>query len=135
MARDTSTGTKYENRIQFLLKENNVNFQRQVTIGVKRNEKRHRVDLIIDNTLISLKHQQVGGTAEEKVPFEFMKLQHAVDDYDYDNAIIVLSGDSGWTWKDYYLSNDFKQSMKNLYPDVMIISHEEFISLYDITIT
>lgn len=134
MTRDTSTGTKYEKRIEFLLEEKNINFESQVNIGVKRNGKRHRVDLIIDKTLISLKHQQVGGTAEEKVPFEFMKLQHAVDDYDYDNAIIVLSGDSGWTWKDYYLSNDFKQSMKNLYPDVMIISHEEFISLYDITI-
>ena len=132
MTRDTSTGTNYEKRIDVLLEENNIEYSSQVNIGIKRNGKRHRVDLIIDKTLVSLKHQQVGGTAEEKVPFEFMKLQHAVDDYGYNNAIIVLSGDTGWTWKEYYLSNEFKQSMKNLYPDVMIISHEDFIKLYDL---
>lgn len=132
MARDTSTGTNYEKRIDLLLEENNVQYQSQVTIGTKRNGGRHRVDLIIGETLVSLKHQEVGGTAEEKVPFEFMKLQHAVEDYNYDNAIIVLSGNTGWTWKEYYLSNEFKQSMKILYPDVMIISHEDFITLYDL---
>ena len=132
MTRDTSTGTNYEKRIDVLLEENNIEYSSQVNIGIKRNGKRHRVDLIIDKTLVSLKHQQVGGTAEEKVPFEFMKLQHAVDDYGYNNAIIVLSGDTGWTWKEYYLSEEFKKSMKILYPDVMIISHEDFIKLYDL---
>ena len=99
MSRDTSTGTNYEKRIDVFLTENKIQYRSQINIGAKRNGKRHRVDLIIDNTLVSLKHQQVGGTAEEKVPFEFMKLQHAVEDYNYDNAIIVLSGNTGWTWK------------------------------------
>lgn len=133
--RDTSTGTNYEKRIDILLEENKIKYQSQVFIGIKRNGKKHKVDLIIDNTLVSLKHQEVGGTAEEKVPFEFMKLQHAVEDYEYDNAIIVLSGDTGWTWKKYYLSDEFKQSMRILYPDVMIISHENFITLYDLKLT
>ena len=118
MSRDTSTGTNYEKRIDVFLTENKIQYRSQINIGAKRNGKRHRVDLIIDNTLVSLKHQQVGGTAEEKVPFEFMKLQHAVEDYNYDNAIIVLSGNTGWTWKEYYLSDEFKEAMKVLYPEI-----------------
>lgn len=130
MTRDTSTGTSYEKRIEALLTESNIEHKAQAFIGVKRNQKRHKVDLIIENTLVSLKHQQVGGTAEEKVPFEVMKLQHAVNDYGYDNAIIVLSGDTGWTWKDYFLSDEFKQQMAAIYPDVTIMSHEQFCEIY-----
>lgn len=130
MSRDTSTGTNYEKRIDIFLTENKIQYRSQINIGAKRNGKRHRVDLIIDNTLVSLKHQQVGGTAEEKVPFEFMKLQHAVEDYNYDNAIIVLSGNTGWTWKEYYLSDEFKEAMKVLYPDVSIMTHENFVEIH-----
>jgi hypothetical protein len=132
MARDTSTGTKYEKQVEQLLNEGNYHYQSQVIIGKKRNGGNHRVDLIIDKTLISLKHQEVKGTAEEKVPFEFMKLQQAVNDYHYDNAVIVLSGDSGWTWKNYYLSQEFKTQMNVIYPDVSIMSHEQFLKIYDI---
>lgn len=129
MTRDTSTGTKYEKQVEQLLNEN-YQYQSQVVIGKKRNGGNHRVDLIIDKTLISLKHQEVKGTAEEKVPFEFMKLQQAVNDYNYDNAIIVLSGESGWTWKKYYLSQEFKNQMKLIYPDVSIMSHKQFVEIY-----
>lgn len=129
--RDTTTGTNYEKRMEVLLAETNITYQSQKVIGKKRNGGNHRVDLIIDgDILVSLKHQEVSGTAEEKVPFEFMKLQHAVDDYNYKHALIVLSGDKGWTWKNYYLSQEFKSSMKTLYPDVDIMSHEEFCMIY-----
>lgn len=107
-------------------------FRRQVNIGKKRNGGRHIIDLIKGKTLISLKNQTVAGTAEEKVPFEVMKLQHAIDDYGYEDAIIVLHGDSGWTWKDYYLSNEFQESMSVLYPKVKIMSHEQFIQEYNL---
>jgi hypothetical protein len=130
--RDTTTGNNYEKTVSKLLKESNYNYKDQVTIGKKRNGKKHRVDVLIDKTLVSLKHQEVNGTAEEKVPFEFMKLQHAVDDYDYDEAVIVLSGDTGWTWKEYYLSPEFKTNMKQVYPDVSIMSHQEFCETYNL---
>jgi hypothetical protein len=130
MTRDTTTGTKYEKLIYQLFEQNQHHFQKQVNIGNKRNGKRHIVDMILNRTLISLKNQSVAGTAEEKVPFECMKLQHAVDDYDYDCAIIVLNGETGWTWKEYYLSDEFKITMKILYPKVEIMSHEDFLSQY-----
>ena len=59
----------------------------------------------------------IGGTAEDI-------------DYDYDGAIIVLSGDTGWSWKDYFLSKEFKDDMKKIYPDVQIMSEEEFCTKY-----
>lgn len=130
MPRDTSTGTSYEELVKNLLLEKNLDFKSQFTLGMKRNGKRHRVNFVIENTLVSTKYQQVGGTAEEKIPFEFMKLQHAVNDYGYDNAIIVIHGDTGWTWKEYFLSTEFKSQMKQLYPDVSIMTHEEFCSIY-----
>lgn len=132
MTRDTTTGTTYEKIVYNLIENFGHKFRKQVMIGKKRNDKRHIVDLIIEEkTLVSLKNQKVAGTAEEKVPFEFMKLQHAIDDYGYSNAIIVLNGDSGWTWKEYYLSKEFKMAMKILYPNVEIMKHEQFISRYN----
>lgn len=132
MTRDTTTGTTYEKQIYSLFEQHNHSFQRQVKIGKKRNGKRHIVDMIINRTLISLKNQTVAGTAEEKVPFECMKLQHAIDDYGYEGAIIVLHGDSGWTWKEYYLSEEFRKGMSILYPNVKIMSHEQFIQEYNL---
>ena len=120
----------------------------QVFVGVKRNKGKHYVDLLIGGetvlrpntvchisrheggTLISLKIQKEGGTAEEKINFEFMKLQHCIVDYDYDDAIIVLSGDTGWSWKDYFLDKEYKDDMKKNYPDVQIMSEEEFYTRY-----
>lgn len=132
MTRDTSTGTTYEKVVYNLIESYGHKYKKQVNLGIKRNGKRHIVDLIIeDKTLISLKNQKVAGTAEEKVPFEFMKLQHAIDDYGYSNAIIVLNGDTGWTWKEYYLSKEFKNAMKILYPKVDIMDHEQFILRYN----
>jgi hypothetical protein len=144
-SRDTTTGTINEKEIEkFLIENFSQKIKSQVIIGKKRNGGLHVVDLMIGGEthtpknkkrpisnhkggkLISLKHQEVAGTAEEKVPFEVMKLQDAIDDYSYESAIIVLCGNSGWTWKKEYLSERFKKRMKLLGPDVTIISQEEF---------
>lgn len=147
-SRDTTTGTKYEVQISKFLTENHIsNFHSQVVIGNKRNGGSHVVDLMFGGEveykakrktpdslhkgglLVSLKNQDVFGTAEEKVPFECMKLQDAIDDYGYDSAIIVLNG-NGWTWKEEYLSERFRKRMKLIAPDVTIISNKDFIKLY-----
>ncbi len=129
-SRDTTTGKSYEDAIEELLIEHtNHKVKAQVSIGKKRNGGKHYVDILLnDDVLLSLKFQRVQGTAEEKVPFEIMKLQHAVDDHGYKSAVIVLAGpDKAWKWKDYYLSEEFQSDMKKIYPDVRIISHEQFI--------
>ena len=132
-SRDTSTGTNYETEVESLLEQfSDHDVQCQVMVGSKRNGGRHYCDIVIDGyELISLKYQRVQGTAEEKIPFEFMKLQHAIDDHGYKSATIVVAGpDKAWKWKDYYLSEEFRGKMNSIYPNVRIINHEQFVSEY-----
>lgn len=132
-SRDTTTGTNYETEVEYLLEKFSIhNFQSQVMVGTKRNGGKHYCDIVLNGEeLISLKYQQVQGSAEEKIPFEFMKLQDAVEDHGYKSATIVLAGpDKAWKWKDYYLSEKFIDKMKIIYPDVRIISHNQFVEEY-----
>lgn len=146
-SRDTTTGNTYEEKIESLLKEyTDIDFHSQVVVGSKRNGGDHIVDLLFGGEvkcvkkkkrpisqhkggiLVSLKHQTVQGSAEEKILFEVMKLHHACIDYNYECAIIVLDGpDKAWKWKEYYLSAEFQHNMKQIYPTVRIISHEQFV--------
>jgi|TARA_B100000035_G_C20582392_1_gene371673 hypothetical protein len=132
-SRDTTTGTNYETEVENLLEEfSDHKVESQVMVGAKRNGGKHYCDIVInDDELISLKYQRVQGTAEEKIPFEFMKLQHAIDDHGYKSATIVVAGpDKAWKWKDYYLSDDFRAKMMSIYPDVRIINHDQFVQEY-----
>ena len=133
MTRDTTTGTNYETEVENLLEDfSEHTVKSQVMVGVKRNGGKHYCDIVLNgDELISLKYQRVQGTAEEKIPFEFMKLQHAIDDHGYKSATIVVAGpDKAWKWKDYYLSEEFRAKMGSIYPDVRIITHEQFVSEY-----
>tara|TARA_Y100000022_G_scaffold108629_1_gene93817 strand:- start:287 stop:697 length:411 start_codon:yes stop_codon:yes gene_type:complete len=133
MTRDTTTGTNYETEVENLLEDYSEHtVESQVMVGSKRNGGKHYCDIVLNgDELISLKYQRVLGTAEEKIPFEFMKLQHAIDDHGYKSATIVLAGpDKAWKWKDYYLSEEFRAKMGSIYPDVRIINHEQFVSEY-----
>jgi hypothetical protein len=138
LTRDTKTGIKFENAVTLSLKEANEHtVDTQVVIGNKRNGRKHRVDIILDGKdLVSLKYQGVEGTAEEKVNHEFMKLQHAIDDFGYESATIVIDDPNGaWTWKDFYLSEEFKGQMKSLYPAVTIMDSKEFAQRYNLSFT
>ena len=146
-SRDTSTGKVNEADIeQFLIENCESNVYPQAEVGTQFDTgKKHIVDILlggkahkktkkakrwisehIGGILLSLKYQDNGGTAEEKVPFEFMKLQDSIDNYEYDSAIIVLCGDKGWTLKEYYLSEKFISKMKLICPDVTITDEENF---------
>jgi hypothetical protein len=141
MSRNTTTGKKYEKEIELLLNEySDHDVKPQANVGLKRNGGKHYTDVLLNSSeLISLKFQCVQGSVEEKVPFEFMKLQDAIDDYGYKSATIVLAGpDKAWKWKDYYLSDAFSSRMKLAYPNVRVISHNQFIQEYlynDINLT
>ena len=145
--RDTSTGKVNEADIeQFLIENSNYAVYPQVEVGTQFNTgKKHIVDMLlggkaykktkkakrwisehIGGILISLKYQAVEGTAEEKIPFEFLKLQNAIDKYGYESAIIVLCGDKGWTMKKTYLKDEFISKMKLICPNVIITDEENF---------
>ena len=145
--RDTSTGKVNEADIeQFLIENSNDSVYPQAVVGTQFDTgKKHIVDVLlgggaykktkkakrwisehIGGILISLKYQGVEGTAEEKIPFEFIKLQNAIDKYGYKSAIIVLCGDGGWTLKKTYLKDEFISNMKLICPNVTITDEENF---------
>ena len=142
--RDTSTGKVNEADIeQFLIENSNDSVYPQAVVGTQFDTgKEHIVDVLlgggaykkakrwiskhIGGILISLKYQGVEGTAEEKIPFEFIKLQNAIDKYGYKSAIIVLCGDGGWTLKKTYLKDEFISKMKLICPNVTITDEDNF---------
>lgn len=126
MTRDTTTGTSYEKYMESLLTEAMIPYTRQVTIGPGRTGKNHRIDLVIDSTLVSLKVQNTGGTAEQKIPYECMTLDYLVRHFDYNSSVIVLHGDTGWTLKDFYLSSEFQDEIHKIWPNVHLMNHEQF---------
>ena len=75
--------------------------------------------------LISLKWQQLSGTAEQKVPFEVICLIEALDAGNYEKAYVVLGGE-GWTLRDYYTAGGLKKYMINS-DNVEIVRLEAFV--------
>jgi hypothetical protein len=80
-----------------------------------------------DEILVSLKWQQTGGTAEQKVPFEVMCLADAVRAGNATRAYLVLGGD-GWSLRDYYTSGALADHL--IYAKlVRVVTLEAFIRL------
>lgn len=91
----------------------------------------HKVDAVArkgpEQILVSLKWQQVGGTAEQKVPFEVMCLADAVRNDLAQRAYLVLGGE-GWTLRDYYTSGTLGEHLK-FAGLVRVVTLEAFIRI------
>lgn len=102
----------------------------QVHIGSRLGGTRHIVDYVVKDTaartiLISVKWQQVSGTAEQKVPFEAICLADALaNDPRYSAAFLVLGG-PGWRLRDFYVSGGLEPWLNA--PGVAILTLETFI--------
>jgi hypothetical protein len=77
--------------------------------------------------LVSLKWQQVGGTAEQKVPFEVICLAEALTSGDYAEAYLVLGG-NGWSLREFYTGGGLKKHLADA-DKVQIVTLEEFVAL------
>ena len=102
-----------------------------VNIGRRLGQGRHIVDVIAtkddENYLVSLKWQQVSGTAEQKVPFEVISLSEAMRDGAYARAYLVLGGD-GWRLRDFYVSGGLDKHLAH--PELVeILTLERFIAV------
>jgi hypothetical protein len=133
--RDTTTGAVLEATIKPCLKANGYSVKPQKNIGEYFAGKRHMVDLLVEapngkEIPVSVKWQQVTGTAEQKIPFEVIKMIHAVKSSEgrFVHAYIILGGSSGWTLKDWYLAGYLAEYIRD-YHLVSIVSLEEFITL------
>jgi hypothetical protein len=112
------------------LKHGGYTFALQQLVGQRCGGRPHRVDAIAtkhDSVLVSLKWQQTGGTAEQKVPFEVMCLAEAVRARYGSRAYLVLGGDA-WTLRDYFTSGALADHLIHA-PLVKVVTLEAFIRL------
>jgi hypothetical protein len=131
--RDTGTGAVMEAMVLPALERGGYEYFRQVDIGERLGGGKHLVDVVAYNAegngyLISLKWQQVSGTAEQKVPFEAMCLVQAVleEPERYHRAYLVLGGPS-WKLREFFTDGGLLPFIKH--EDlVSIISLESFVA-------
>ena len=129
--RDTGTGSVLEVMVLPSLARGGYEMRRQVLVHDRPGGRRHKVDAVASKDgrqiLISLKWQQVGGTAEQKVPFEVICLAIAIRTDNYAKAFLVLGGE-GWTLRDYFTSGALAEHLKDC-DAVEIVTMENFIAL------
>ena len=129
--RNTTTGAVLEAMILPALERGHYASRKQVTVGKRCGGGTHKADAVAEKAgtkvLVSLKWQQTGGTAEQKVPFEVMCLAEAVRAGEAERAYLVLGGD-GWTLRDYFTSGALQDHL--IYAAlVRVVTLEAFIRL------
>jgi hypothetical protein len=126
--RNTRTGGVLEQMVLPALDHGGYRHQLQVKIGQRLGCGHHYVDVVAEKDdrkiLISMKWQQVSGTAEQKVPFEVICLLEALESGEFSKAYLVLGGD-GWKLRDYYISDGLNKYL-NYTDKVEILTLEGF---------
>ena len=131
--RNTRTGEVMERMVLPALEMGGYQITRHKTIGTRFEVTSHKVDTFaLDDFgrpyLISLKWQQVSGTAEQKIPFEILCLADAMmRNEEYFKAYLVLGGE-GWRFKQFYLDGGLGKLLVNA-DLVNIVSLERFVEL------
>src|SRR6266404_4833292 len=132
MGRDTRTGGVLEAMVLPALERGGYKYQKQVVVGQRLGgASRHKVDAVAEKNgekiIVSMKWQQVGGTAEQKVPFEVMCLAGEVKSGAYQKAYLVLGGE-GWTLRPFYTSGDLVNHLIDA-AHVHVMTLEGFVAL------
>jgi hypothetical protein len=129
-ARDTGTGGVLEAMVLPALQRGGYTQKLQQVIGSRFGGGRHFVDVIAEKEgshyLVSLKWQQVAGTAEQKVPFEVICLADAVIAGPYAKAYLVLGGE-GWKLRSFYTGGGLKDQLVHA-DKVEILTLEGFVA-------
>ena len=129
--RDTRTGSILEAMVLPVLSGAGYPHETQVRGGTRPGGRKHVVDVVVqcgdERVLVSLKWQQVAGTAEQKVPFEMICLAKAVSEGRFTRALLVLGGE-GWTLREYFTGGDLQQWLRGA-DAVKVVSLETFVAL------
>jgi hypothetical protein len=102
-------------------------------VGERFGGGRHFIDVVAESQakqkyLISVKWQQVSGTAEQKVPFEAICLAEAIlnGNGEFTKAYLVLGGE-GWKLRDFFIRGGLQKHLK--YSDLVTITTlESFVA-------
>jgi hypothetical protein len=132
-SRDTGTGRILEQMIIPSLLGGGYKVFPQQHIGSRLGGRKHFIDAIAESQngrkfLVSLKWQQVSGTAEQKVPFEVICLAESVisGEGEYSEAYLVLGGE-GWSLRDFFIKGGLQKHLTH--GDlVKIITLEGFVA-------
>ena len=130
MSRNTRTGNVLERMLLPALEQGGYSYRVQEKLGKRFGIGSHIVDAVAEKNgkqiLISVKWQQVSGTAEQKVPFEVLCLLEAMENGPYQKAYLVLGGE-GWTLRKFYTSGGLAKYLS--YVDRMeILTLESFVA-------
>jgi hypothetical protein len=130
---DTRSGGVLESMVIHALELGNYKWAKQHKAGTRLGGGDHRVDVLAVGSdgrkhLVSMKWQEVSGTAEQKVPFEVMCLLDAIrhSGEGYEDAYVVLGGE-GWKRRDFFVGGGMQEYMPH--PEVKVITLEAFIKL------
>lgn len=108
MTRDTRTGKDMEAYIRIALDRGGYRYQEQARVTDRLGGGRHMADFLAhldgECILISSKWQQTGGTAEQKVPYEYMCLAHVLSKSPEIHRAYIVIGGEGWTKHEFYLN-------------------------------
>ncbi|MEE9218313.1 MAG: PD-(D/E)XK nuclease superfamily protein [Acidobacteriota bacterium] len=128
--RDTRTGSVLEEMILPALSRGGYTFRSRVKVGQRFGGGAHYVDVVAEKLgekiLVSLKWQQVPGTAEQKVPFEVICLAEALEQRQYSRAYLVLGGE-GWKLRDFYTAGGLGKYINKI-DLTRIVTLEAFIA-------
>jgi len=130
MPGNTRTGGVLEAMILPALDRGGDQHRAQVVIGDRMGCGRHVVDVIAERDgcqlLVSVKWQQVSGTAEQKVPFEVICLMDAIERGPYAKAYLVLGGE-GWKLRKFYVDGGLNRFLA-VADRVEILTLEGFVA-------
>ena len=131
MGRDTRTGGVLEAMILPALNRGGYTYEVQQKVGLRIGGGTHKVDAVAQKNgqkiLVSLKWQQVGGTAEQKVPFEVVCLAEAIRTGEFKKAYLVLGGD-GWSLREFYTSGGLDKHLTDC-DKVKVLTLERFVAV------
>ena len=131
MARKTTTGLVFEQSVALALQHGGFHTMFQHHVGTRLGGGKHMVDIVAtkgsQKILVSLKWQQTSGTAEQKVPYEYICLARALEENKtIDRAYLVLGG-NGWKKREFYVNGlgDWISSDSN----VIVLEGNDFIAI------
>lgn len=130
MPRNTRTGGVLERMVLPALEQGGYAWRAQVKVGQRLGCGAHFVDAVAEKAglkyLVSVKWQQVSGTAEQKVPFEVICLAEVMAAGEYSKAFVVLGGE-GWKLRQLYTTGGLKKYL-NFADKVEVVTLEGFVA-------
>jgi Holliday junction resolvase-like predicted endonuclease len=131
MGRRTSTGAVFEKSVAHALEHGGYLVHTQQNMGQRLGGGKHFVDIVAEKggetILVSLKWQQTSGTAEQKVPYEYICLAHALEEHKTIARAYLVLGGNGWTKREFYV--DGLQDWVSSDSEVVVIEGNDFIAI------